>query len=84
MGQNQRAVGYKFHSKTVYDEKYIKAEVKTFISLVNTIFLGNKTPKEGMHYTCIATISIKSVTRMDKKNYPQVYLEEWKKRWPDL
>ena len=31
-----------------------------------------------MHYTCIACITIDSVMRMEKKNYPQVYLEESK------
>ena len=31
-----------------------------------------------MHYTCIACISINSVIKMEKKNYPQVYLEECK------
>ena len=31
-----------------------------------------------MHYTCIACVTIDSVVRMDKKYYPQVYLEEWK------
>ena len=31
-----------------------------------------------MHYTCIACITTDSVMRMDKKNYPQVYLEECK------
>ena len=35
-------------------------------------------PKENKHYTCIACITIDSVMRMDKKNYPQVYLEECK------
>ena len=35
-------------------------------------------PKENMHYTCIACITIDSVMRMEKKNYPQVYLEECK------
>ena len=35
-------------------------------------------PKENMHYTCIACITTDSVMRMDKKNYPQVYLEECK------
>ena len=29
-----------------------------------------------MHYTCIAAINIDSDVKMDKKNYPQVYLEE--------
>ena len=31
-----------------------------------------------MHYTCIACITINSVMRMDKKNYPQDYLKECK------
>ena len=31
-----------------------------------------------MYYTCIACITIDSVLRMNKKNYPQVYLEECK------
>ena len=31
-----------------------------------------------MHYTCIACITIDSVIRIDKKNYPQIYLEECK------
>ena len=30
-------------------------------------FLGNDVPKENMHYTCIACITIDSVVRMDKE-----------------
>ena len=41
-------------------------------------FLGNDVPKENTHYTCIACITIDSVLRIDKKNHPQVYLEECK------
>ena len=37
-------------------------------------------PKENMHYTCIACITIDSVIRMDKKNHPELYLEECKYR----
>ena len=33
-----------------------------------------------MHYTCIACITIDSVLKIDKKNHPQVYLEECKYR----
>ena len=40
--------------------------------------MGNDIPKENMHYTCIACITIDSVMRIDKKNHPQVYLEECK------
>ena len=35
-------------------------------------------PKETEHYTCIACITIDSIMRTVKENYPQVYLEEWK------
>ena len=31
-----------------------------------------------MYYTCIACVTIDSVMKMEKKNYPQVYLEECK------
>ena len=40
--------------------------------------MGDKVPKEGMHHTCIACVSIDSVTKMGKRNYAQVYLEECK------
>ena len=37
-------------------------------------------PKENMNYACIACITIDSVMNIDKKNHPQVYLEECKYR----
>ena len=46
--------------------------------MIKTNFLGNDVPKENMHYTCIACITIDSVLTIDKKNHPQVYLEECK------
>ena len=46
--------------------------------MIKTNFLGDEIPKESMHYTCITCITIDSVVRMEKKNYPQVYLEECK------
>ena len=68
----------KFHSMPVYDQTYIKAKVREFDGKIKTNFLGNDVPKENKHYTCIACITIDCVMRMDKKNYPQVYLEECK------
>ena len=70
----------KFHSKPVYDQKYLKAKVREFDGVIKTNFLVNPVPKENMHYTCIACITIDSVMRIDKKNHPQVYLEECKYR----
>ena len=37
-------------------------------------------PKENTHYSCIACITIDSVINFNKKNHPQVYLEECKYR----
>ena len=48
----------KFHSNPVYDEKYIKAEVREYNGVIKTNFLDNEVPKEGVHYTCIACINI--------------------------
>ena len=57
----------KFHSKPVYDKKYLKTKVREFDGVIKTNFLGNDTPKENMHYACIACITIDSVMKMDKK-----------------
>ena len=46
--------------------------------MIKTNFLGDKVPKENKHYFCIACVTIDSVMRKKKKNYPQVYLEECK------
>ena len=70
----------KFHSKPVYHKTYIKAKVREFNDVIKTNFLGGEVPKEKMHYTCIACITIDFVMRMEKKNYLQVYLEECKYR----
>ena len=70
----------KFHSMPVYDEKYIKTEVREYNRVIKTNFLSDEIPKENMHYTWIACTAIDSVTRMEKKNYPQFYLEECKYR----
>ena len=68
----------KFHSEPVYEYKYLKTKVREFDGVKKTNFLGKGIPKENMHYTCIACITVDSVLRINKKNYPQVYLEECK------
>ena len=73
-------LGINFYSEPVYEYKYLKAKVREFDGMIKTNFLGNDIPKENMHYTCIACITIDSVLTIDKKNHPQVYLEECKYR----
>ena len=60
-------LGIKFHSEPVYEYKYLKARAREFDSVIKTNFLGNDMPKENMHYTCIACITIDSVMNIDKK-----------------
>ena len=73
-------LGIKFHSEPVYEYRYLKAKVREFDGAMKTNFLGNDMPKENMHYTCITCITIDSVMNFDKKNYPQVYLQQCKYR----
>ena len=56
----------KFHSKPIYDQTYLKAKVREFDGVIKRNFLGNM-PKENMHYTCIAWITIDSLMKIDKK-----------------
>ena len=42
------------------------------------MFSGDEIPKERVEYVCISCISIDSVLRVDKENYLQVYLEQYK------
>ena len=35
-------LGIKFHSRLIYDEKYIKTKVKTFNDVFNTVFSDNE------------------------------------------
>ena len=69
-------LGIKFHSQPIYENKYLKTKVRKFDGSIKTNFLGNNVPKENTY--CIVCITIDSVMKMNKKNYPQVYLEECK------
>ena len=74
----KNSLNSKFYSQPTYDDNYIKTEVKTFSSMINTLFSDNEIPIEKNHYICIAAICIDSVLRVGKKNYLQIYLEQCK------
>ena len=76
MWLNSKVLSIKFFSEPVDEKTYLKAKVGEFDRKIKTNFLGNEVPKENVHYTCIACITIDSVMRIDKKNHLQVYLEE--------
>ena len=68
----------KFSSEPIYNDQYIKTKVKSFSEVIKTLFNGNEIPKERIKYLCIPCISVGSVLKIDKKYYPQVYLEQYK------
>ena len=70
--------GIKLSSDPIYDNQYIKTKVKTFSEVIKTLFDGDKIPEERIENNCLDCISIDSVLKIDKKNYPQVYLEQYK------
>ena len=68
----------KFTVSPVRDDKYIIAKLKIFKNVNITTFTNNVIPEEKTHYTCISAIDIDFVLKIDKKAYPQAYLEQCK------
>ena len=68
----------KFTASPIRDNNYILAKLKIFKKKNITTFNNNIAPIEKNHYICIPAIDIDSVLKIDKKAYPQAYLEECK------
>ena len=63
----------------VRDDKYLVAKLKIFDRINRTTFNNNNSiPIERDHYICIPAIDIDSVLKIDKRAYPQAYLEQCK------
>ena len=50
-GVIRNKLGNKFHSESIYEEKYLKTKIREFNGVIKTNFLGNNIPKENIHYT---------------------------------
>ena len=69
----------KFAANPIRDDKCILAKLKIFKKKNITTFNNNNiVPIKKDHYICIPAIDIDSVLKIDKKSYPQAYLEECK------
>ena len=68
----------KYFVSPIRNDKYITAKLKIFKNVNIATFTDNVIPKENTHYTCISAIDIDSVLKIDKKAYPQAYLEQCK------
>ena len=69
----------KFAASPIRNDKCILAKLKIFRKKNLTTFNNNNiVPIEKNNYICIPAIDIDSVLKIDKKVYPQAYLEECK------
>ena len=63
----------------VRDYKYLVAKLKIFDRINRITFNNNNhVPMEKNHYICIPAIDIDSVLKINKRAYPQAYLEQCK------
>ena len=60
------------------DDKYLVAKLKIFSRINRATFTNNIIPIGRNHYICIPAIDIDSVLKIDKRVYPQAYLEQCK------
>ena len=76
----------KFTVNPIRDDKYMLAKLKIFNGINITTFTDDVVPMEKNHYICIPAIDIDSLLKIDKRVYPQAYLEQckykFKKRRP--
>ena len=66
-----------FTVNPVRDDIFLVAKLKIFNKINRTTFNNNDyIPIERNHYICIPVIDIDSVLKIDKRAYPQAYLEQ--------
>ena len=66
-----------FTVNPVRDDIYLVAKLKIFNKINRTTFNNNNyIPMERNHYICIPVTDIDSVLKIDKRAYPQAYLEQ--------
>ena len=68
-----------FTVNPVRDDIYLVAKLKIFNKINRTTFNNNNyIPMERNHYICIPVMDIDSVLKINKRAYPQAYLEQCK------
>ena len=68
-----------FTVSPVRDDIYLVAKLKIFNKMNRATFNNNNyIPMERNHYICIPVIDTDSVIKIDKRAYPQAYLEQCK------
>ena len=72
-GKVKNSLRKEFDNEPVYNEKYLKAKIKSYNEKINT-----KIPKKASQFIYLIAILIDSVFRSGKSYYLQVFLQECK------
>ena len=62
----------------MYNEKYLKAKIKSYNGKIITNLLNNKIPKQGSLFICLSVFWIDSIFRTGINYYTEMFLEERK------
>ena len=72
-------INKKFDSEPAYNNKYINTKIKLYNNDIRRNFHDEnnirEVPKENCACKCLSLISLDSVIQMNKKYYPQTFLE---------
>ena len=74
----KNTIDKEFDRDPIYNDKYLKAKIKSCNGKINTNFHNNKIPQEFSQCIFLSVILIDSVFRTVNNYYPQVFLEECK------
>ena len=66
----KNSIKKKFDSEPLYNEKYLKAIIKSDNGTINIKFDNDKIPREGSQFICLSVILIYSVFKTGKNYYP--------------
>ena len=78
MGKVKNSFKKEFDSEAVYNEKYLKAKIKSYNEKINTNSHSYRIPKESSKCICLSVILIHPVFRTGKNCFPWVFVQECK------
>ena len=69
-GKIKNSIKKEFDNEPLYNEKYLKAIIKSDNGTINIKFDNDKIPREGSQFICLSVILIYSVFKTGKNYYP--------------
>ena len=60
----------------MYNDKYIKTEIKIYNNKINANFQGSKVSENNEYCTCLSVLLLDSVIKIGNDYYPQIFLGE--------